>query len=681
MSKQRLLPAALVAVSLAWSAVTPAAVETRTLNNGNLVMEDIPPVPDQVADDLNRYQSVRSASVLGWTEEGDALYVSTRFGEVNQIHRVDRPGGARQQLTFFTEPVGQVEPRPQSRQIAFTMDAGGSEDAQIFLFDPATGDSRMLTDGESRNGQIAWSPDGSLVAYQSTRRNGRANDIWITRLSADGHTSTLALESPDGSWWGPVSFSADNSRLLVQQYISSTNSLVHVLDLESGELQRVAGDSENQSRNYAGDFDSDGSGIFYVSDQRGEFAQLVHRNLATGEERVITDGIAWDVSSVVLSDDRRRGAFTINENGMDQVYLFNPRNMRYRKVKDLPIGVVGGLTFNGQGDKLALSINTPKTPTDTFVLNLRRTPLRHAELERWTKSEVGGLDTDSFIEPELVHYPTFDTVDGEARKIPAFVYRPRDTEGPVPVVISIHGGPEAQYRPYFSSTYQLWLQKLGVAVIAPNVRGSAGYGKTYVALDNGYKREDSVRDIGALLDWIDTQPDLDGDRVAVFGGSYGGYMVLASAMHYSDRLRAAVDIVGISNFVTFLTNTRDYRRDLRRVEYGNERDPDMRAFLERISPSNNVDKIRVPMLVVQGENDPRVPVTEAEQIVAALREGGKPVWYMNALNEGHGYRKKENRDVFSQVTALFFSQHLLEKPVSRWKMRENDTVQSAEQAL
>ena len=294
---------------------------------------------------------------------------------------------------------------------------------------------------------------------------------------------------------------------------------------------------------------------------------------------------------------------------------------------------------------------------------------------------MGGLDTDSFIEPELVHYPTFDKVDGEARKIPAFVYRPRDTEGPVPVVISIHGGPEAQYRPYFSSTYQLWLQKLGVAVIAPNVRGSAGYGKTYVALDNGYKREDSVRDIGALLDWIDTQPDLDGDRVAVFGGSYGGYMVLASAMHFSDRLRAAVDIVGISNFVTFLTNTRDYRRDLRRVEYGDERDPDMRAFLERISPSNNVDKIRVPMLVVQGENDPRVPVTEAEQIVAALREGGKPVWYMNALNEGHGYRKKENRDVFSQVTALFFSRHLLEKPVSRWKMRENDTVQSAEQAL
>ena len=681
MIQQRLLAAALVAVGITWSAVAPAAVETRTLNNGNLVLENVPPVPDQVAADLNRHQSVRSASVLGWTEEGDSLYVSTRFGEVNQIHRVDRPGGARQQLTFFQEPVGQVAPRPRASQLAFTMDTGGSEDAQIFLFDAQSGESRMLSDGESRNSAITWSPDGSLLAYQSTRRNGRSNDLWITRLTSEGHTSALALESPDGSWWGPVSFSADNRRLLVQQYISSTNSLVHVLDIESSELQRIAGDSEGASRNYAIDFDSEGRGVFYVSDRRGEFAQLVHRDLATGEERVITGDIPWDVSAMVLSEDRRRGAFTVNENGMDQLYLIDPRSMRYRKVEDMPIGVVGGLEFNGAGDKLALSINTPKTPTDTFVLNLRRNPLRHAVLERWTRSEVGGLDTDNFVEPELVQYPTFDEVDGKPRQIPAFVYRPRNTEGPVPVIISIHGGPESQYRPYFSSTYQLWLEKLGAAVIAPNVRGSAGYGKTYVALDNGYRREDSVRDIGALLDWIETQPDLDADRVAVFGGSYGGYMVLASAMHYSDRLRAAVDIVGISNFVTFLTNTRDYRRDLRRVEYGDERDPDMRAFLERISPSNNVEKIRIPMLVVQGENDPRVPVSEAEQIVAALREGGKPVWYMNALNEGHGYRKKENRDVNVQVTALFFSEHLLEKPVSSWTLEEGKEIQSAGQEL
>jgi dipeptidyl aminopeptidase/acylaminoacyl peptidase len=226
-------------------------------------------------------------------------------------------------------------------------------------------------------------------------------------------------------------------------------------------------------------------------------------------------------------------------------------------------------------------------------------------------------------------------------------------------VISIHGGPEAQARPYFSSTYQMWLESLGAAVLVPNVRGSDGYGKAYMGLDNGFLRENPVKDIGALLDWIATRPDLDENRVAVFGGSYGGYMVLASAVHYSDRLRAGIDVVGISSFVTFLENTQDYRRDARRAEYGDERDAAMRAHLEKISPLNSVDRIAVPMFVVQGQNDPRVPVSEAEQIVAALRAQGQPVWYMNALNEGHGYRKKENRDIYQQATILFLQRYLV----------------------
>ena len=207
----------------------------------------------------------------------------------------------------------------------------------------------------------------------------------------------------------------------------------------------------------------------------------------------------------------------------------------------------------------------------------------------------------------------------------------------------------------------MWVAKLGAAVIQPNVRGSRGYGKTYVGLDNGFKREDSVRDIGALLDWIATQPDLDADRVALYGGSYGGYMVLASAVHYSDRLRAVIDNVGISNFVTFLENTQDYRRDLRRQEYGDEREPAMRAHLQKISPLNNVEKIDVPMFVIQGENDPRVPVTEAIQMVSALRDQGHAVWYMNALNEGHGYRRRENRDTMHQAMILFLREHLLDE--------------------
>jgi dipeptidyl aminopeptidase/acylaminoacyl peptidase len=396
-----------------------------------------------------------------------------------------------------------------------------------------------------------------------------------------------------------------------------------------------------------------------LTDQGGEFTQLAWQSLeAAADPVVVTTDIPWNVSDVAISKDRSRMAFAVNEGGTTALYLMDPRSREYRRVEGLPVGVASALEFSPDGSRLGLTLNTPQTPSDTFSLDLGKGPLEHGKLVRWTYSEVGGLDTSTFVTPRLVRFPTFDEVDGKPREIPAWVYTPPG-DGPFPVVVSIHGGPESQARPYFSSTYQLWLRELGVAVVVPNVRGSSGYGKTYVALDNGFRREDSVRDIGALLDWIDAQPDLDAERVAVFGGSYGGYMVLASAVHYSDRLRAAVDIVGISSFVTFLENTQDYRRDLRRVEYGDERDPEMRAFLEKISPLNNVEKISIPMFVVQGQNDPRVPVTEAEQIVKALRENGHKVWYMNALNEGHGFRRKENRDIYQQATVLFFREHLL----------------------
>lgn len=627
-----------------------ADVERRTLNNGNLILEDIPPIPERLVTQLNRYQNVRSAPIRAFSLDGDSVYVSTRFGDVSQIHRVDQPGGARRQLTFFKEPIGGVSRRPGAEDMTFTMDAGGSEFSQIFMLDPKTGNSTMLTDGESRNGAVLWSHGGDRIAYQSTARNGRSNDVWIMD-PAKPEAARVVLESPDGSWWGPAAWDSEDKRLLVVQYVAITDVRVHVVDLASGERRQLLGDAEQPSANLPYGFSADGAGVFFSTNQFAEFEQLAYLDLASGEVRILTEDIPWDIESFVLAPSGDRGAFTINEGGLTALYLFDATTMAYSKV-DLPVGVVGGLEFDEASRQLGLSINTPNTPSDTFVLGLGDTPLAAGALTRWTFSEVGGLDTEGFAAPELIQFSSFDD-----REIPAFLYQP-EGEGPFPVIISIHGGPEGQYRPYFSSTYQLWLKSLGAAVISPNVRGSSGYGKTYVGLDNGYKREDSVRDIGALLDWIATQPQLDASRVAVIGGSYGGYMVLASAVHYSDRLSAAVDIVGISNFVTFLENTQDYRRDLRRPEYGDERDPEMRAHLENISPLNNVDRIQVPLFVVQGQNDPRVPVTEAEQVVAALREQGGEVWYMNALDEGHGYRKKANRDVYQQATVLFFEQFL-----------------------
>jgi len=634
------------------------AVETRIVNNGNLVLEDIPGIPEGIVEELNRFQNVRSAGMLDWAPDGESLYIKTRFAEVNQVHRVDMPGGARHQLTFFAEPVGDVLRRPETGILTFTRDAGGSEFSQIFALDPLTGATRMLTDGESRNGTPVWSRDGSRLAYQSTRRNGASNDVWMQDAGEPG-SARLVLESRDGTWWGPVEFSANGSRLLTVNYVSIADSRLHLLDLDSGELERLSGGGENVSTNYPIAFDAGDRGIWLITNRGGEFDRLAYQPLVAGAEpRIVTGDIPWDVDGAALSNDRRRLAFVTNEDGRSVLYLMDTRTRRYQRVDGVPTGQVYDLRFSPGDDRLALTLNTPQTPSDTYVLELGRQPLAHGGLTRWTFSEVGGLDTAQFRTPELVSYPTFDTVEGERRRIPAWVYRPAGP-GPHPVVVSIHGGPEGQARPYFSSTYQMWLAKLGVAVVVPNVRGSAGYGKSYLALDNAMKREDSVRDIGALLDWIAEEEDLDASRVAVYGGSYGGYMVLASAVHYSDRLAAAVDVVGISNFVTFLENTQDYRRDLRRVEYGDERDPEMRAFLERISPLNNVGKIDVPMLIIQGENDPRVPVSESVQMVEALREQGSPVWYMNALNEGHGYKRKENRDVYQQAVVLFFRKYLV----------------------
>ena len=630
-----------------------AEVIKTTANNGQLVMEDVPSIPKQLVDDLNRYQNVRSAPFRGFNKNGDSIYISTRFGDVSQLHKVEMAGGARKQITFFKEPISGVSRQPNSDKIAFSMDAGGNEYSQLFVLDPNTGTSKMLTDGESRNGALAWNNDGSAFAYQSTKRNGKSNDIWV--MDPTTQKSKIVVESKDGSWWGPSDWTEDNKKLIALEYVSASDSRIYLVDIASKKKKLVAGNLEQGTVNYSLAFDKKDKGMYFITNEFSEFEQLAYKSFNNGKVNVITKDINWNIDSFSLSNKGDRAVFAVNENGMDVVYLLDTKTFKYKKVSGLPIGLVGGLEFSDDDKKIGITLNTPQSPSDSFVLELGKKPTQHGKLTRWTYSEVGGLDTSKFSIPELITYETFDK-----RNIPAFVYKPQTKSNkPRPVIISIHGGPEGQFRPAFRSTFQLWIDKLDAVVIAPNVRGSAGYGKEYIGLDNGYQREDSVKDIGALLDWIANQPDMDASRVAVFGGSYGGYMVLASAVHYSDRLKAAVDIVGISNFVTFLENTKSYRRDLRRVEYGDERIPEMRAFLEKISPSNNVDKINVPMFVVQGENDPRVPVSEAVQIVNELRAKGKNVWYMNALNEGHGYRKKENRDIYQQAVVLFFQENLL----------------------
>jgi dipeptidyl aminopeptidase/acylaminoacyl peptidase len=448
--------------------------------------------------------------------------------------------------------------------------------------------------------------------------------------------------------WYPIDFGPDNERLLIGRYVSITDSQVWMLDLASGEASQI--NPADEPISYGGAmFHPDGESVLYTSNEDSEFRRLVRYDLESGEKQVLTPEIDWNVESFDVTPNGRTIAFTVNEGGLSTLHIRRLRSGRERDAPDLPTGVVYGLSFDQEGDDLAFTLAQAAGPRDVYSWDLD-----DKELERWTVSEMGGLDEDSFVEPDLVSYESFDGLE-----IPAFVYEPAG-EGPHPVVIDIHGGPESQERPTFSSTIQYWVNELGLAVITPNVRGSSGYGKEYVQLDNARKREDSVKDIGALLDWVEGQPErFDDERIGVIGGSYGGYMVYASLVHYDERIDAAVDIVGISNFVTFLENTRGYRQDLRRVEYGDERDPDMRAFLQEISPLNHAETITTPLFIIQGANDPRVPRSEAEQMLAAVRENGGDPWYLLAMDEGHGFRKKSNRDYQRDATALFWKTRLL----------------------
>ncbi len=637
---------------LLFTAVTQISAQVERREEGNLVIENIPDIPESVIDRMIQYRNARSARFRGWLPSGEGMLMSTRFGETSQIHIIKKPGGARTQITFFNEPVSSTAlcPDKSKNGFLFMKDVGGSEFFQIFWFDMENGTSKMITDGKSRFGILNWSNKGDKFTYYSTRRNGRDWDVYLASID-DPEKGKPVLEK--SGVWAAVDWSPDDSKLMIMNYVSANESYYHILDIASGKLEQINPSDEKISYGSA-IFDKNGNGVYLTSDEGTEFSHLRYYDLKSKKTTVLTKDIPWDIGDMELSKDGSKLAFTANEDGVGTLYMMDTKSRKYEKVRGIPVGQVYSLDFSHDGKHLGFVNNNHKTPGDIYSLELGT-----GKLTRWTYSEVGGLNTEEFSATELIHYKTFDEVDGKKREIPAFITRPKNKKGPLPVVIDIHGGPEAQAQPGFSSTLQFWANELGIAVIEPNVRGSSGYGKSYLQLDNGFKREESVKDIGALLDWIEEQPDLDASSVCVFGGSYGGYMVLASMVNYNDRIKCGVDIVGISNFVTFLENTKPYRQDLRRVEYGDERDPDMREFQMKISPTTNAHKITKPLFIVQGLNDPRVPASEAEQILAKVRENGGEAWYLLAKDEGHGFRKKQNRDYFNYSVVMFFEEYLL----------------------
>lgn len=634
------------------------------LPNANLRAENIPPVPMALVNKVASYTDVRAHSFSGWHPSKPHMLVRHREkgADIAQLYWVRAPGGPLEKFTDFSEPVGSAALHPvHGNYLVYASGSGGNEATKIYRFDPDTKVSTLLSEPEMRS-TFSWSNSGEHILVASvpidrTASEGTRQEVSTTLTLVDPLQKTPVRELAvlPGGGWGEFRFSPDDKRIAAVRFRSSTDCEVWIMDSLSGQRERVLPRPGQATAGY-GDlrWSKSANSLFMTSNQGTDFSQLWHFDMASGSLKSLSAHIAWDVQSISLSPDGNYLLAEINNNGSDEVRLFDPMSGLELPRPSLGIGSLGGLSWHkANKDTFAYTMNSPQSPSDVYTFDLAT-----QQQQRWTSAHLApDLDAQKFATPELVQIKSFDGVS-----VSAWLYLPdaRKFPGRRPVMMDFHGGPESQSRVQFMGRWNYFLNEMGLAILSPNVRGSSGYGKQFLNLDNGFLRKDSVKDGGAFLDWLRAHPRIDGNRVVVSGGSYGGYMSLAMAVDYGDKLRGAIDVVGISNFVSFLKNTESYRRDLRRVEYGDEREPAMRAFQEAISPLNNAQAIRIPLLVVHGKNDPRVPYTEAEQIVDAVRKNGVQAWYLRADNEGHGFARKVNADYQFYTTVMFLEAMLLQ---------------------
>ncbi len=640
-----------LAATLAATALSPAALLAQDAfyqPASTLVTEHIPAIPMSLVEKASPYTESRAAALLDWIPGSRSLLIGTRFGATNQVHEVLEPMGARTQLTFFPDRVADAIYPPHDASWALLVkDVGGAEFYQFYRLDRASGAITLLTDGKSRNLSPVFRPDGQMLAFSSTRRDGDDVDLWVEDPRDPGSAKILSQFSGGGlsvSDWSP-----DGKAIVAVDERSINDSTVYLVDAATGEKRAITPAEEKDS--WASPrFAHDGNDLFVLTDKGSEFHRLCRLSLDGKLGQCLSTSIPWDVEEFDLTRDGKLAAFATNEDGIGKLHFVSLGSGKELRTPELPYGVLTGLRFREEGHELGFTFTGPTQPGDVYSLNADT-----GKLDRWTASETGGVSLKNVRQPRLVRWKAADGLT-----ISGFLY-PANAGfvGRRPVMIYIHGGPEGQSRPMFRGIFNYFTQEMGITVIEPNVRGSTGYGKSFTLLDNGFRRQDSVHDIGALLDWIAAQPDLDADRVFVTGGSYGGFMTLSVATQYDARIRCSMEVVGISNLRTFLEHTSGYRRDLRRVEYGDERDPAMRAFMEKWAPANMSQNVTRPMLMAVGFNDPRVPYSESVQFKEKLEAQHTPVWFVMARDEGHGYVKKPNHDFLFYATIAFLEANLL----------------------
>ncbi len=618
------------------------------VERGNLIFDNVPEAPAATMSRLDGYLGAREATPWGWSAKGELL-IATRFGDADQLHIVAAAGGARRQITFEREPITEASFSPDPARSAYLYLKGGGDDSQLYYQRLGEPSARLITDLRSRNGAPVWSNSGREIAFVTTARDGASHDIDVVEPET-GSLPHLVLAGDDSAAGYPLDWSPDDRKLLVLKYASMGEGYLYVVDLGTGQKREV--DPSPGKVGIAGArFSRDGQGVYLISDRDSEFAKLRYANLFTSERRIVSDPVAGDVEELAVSRDGHYLAYVSNEAGLGRLNLVDLKAHQDLSPPRMPPGLVDHLRFDAEGKRLAFRLGTSALPRDAYVLDIAANAV-----EAWTHSEPGAVDATKIVTPRLAQFPTFDRIDGRPRQIPMYVYEPA-SPGPHPVLLLLNGGlndgPEEQFRPAFDPWIQYVVNELGYAVVAPNLRGSSGYGKAYRALDDGQRRDDVVKDVGALIVWVDAQTAFDARHVVAAGRSYGGYLALAALVNYSDRLSGGVDLSGISDFVGYLAALAPDRQKPLRAEYGDERDPEMRAYLRRISPLTNADRIARPLLVVHGRNDPSVPIAQADQMVNRLRSRGGDVWYLQAVDAGPGFRNKPDRDASYRAVATF----------------------------
>jgi dipeptidyl aminopeptidase/acylaminoacyl peptidase len=628
---------------------TASAQGDEVAPNANLEIYGVPKVPASLAQAVKRYTSPYGLPLAGWDPVKREVWLKG-ISSATWIARIETPGGKQQTMTYLQ--VGGVYDlyyQPQMKYLVYNRDANGNEVFQFFLYDTATRKSTPLTDGKTRDTEPVWSNAGDKIVYSSSPAGGNGVSLYLVN-PLDPKSNRLIVNST-GSYLKAYDWSPDDSQVVFCDFISNRASTLWLLDMKTGEKSALSPKGAKEGEYYVDpQFGKDAKDVYVITDRDSEVRRLAYLNLATKQMKYLSDEIKFDVNEFQLAPDGKTIAFITNENGVSRLYLLDTKTDKKTPAAGLPVGIVSDLKWHNNSTDLAFNFKSPRSPNDVYSLDAKT-----GKIECWAKSTTGGVDIESFQLPELVKWKSFD-----GRMISGFIYRPlAKFTGKRPVIIDIHGGPKEQYRPGFGYEHNYLLNELGIAKIYPNVRGSSGFGKTFLNLDDGLKREDAVKDIGALLDWIKAQPDLDAGRVMVQGGSYGGYLALSVAVNYNDRIRAAISDCGMSNLASFLDHTDGWTRDLQRGEFGDERDPKIRAFLEKIAPLNHADKLKKPLLIIQGKNDPRVPAAESEAVVQAAKRNGVQVWHMLATDEGHGFVKRANWEFRLYAIILFAQAHLL----------------------